>query len=244
MSARDNQSRAPSIEAVNMGENPPAVPRLCPDTSNSEPSAERDSVSVVAGGPMPSVERRGAGRDHHAGHDARGRFVAGNLEAYRHGGRSARVAHALLPEQRDRFETLANRRAAILSDLGGADVVSVIKADLLDRYLEVSTVAAWLGGHLIADGPLTAKGHARAATTLFLQVVDRLHRLGATLGARHHTRSSPRSCDSAVATEKAQNKTSRKRKRMSRELREAALLLAATTTSRSSVSLPKRDRSA
>jgi hypothetical protein len=124
----------------------------------------------------PFAENRASGRD------SRGRFAAGNVVALKHGGRSVRVRAALLPEQRGRFETLAIRRAAIVADLGGEEAVSTIKADLVSRYLEVATVAEWLGGNLITEGPLTCRGRARAATTLFLQTVDRLHRLGATLG--------------------------------------------------------------
>jgi len=113
------------------------------------------------------------------GHDHRGRFTSGNLASLKHGGKSIGVKLALMDAKR---AALAERRAGILADLGGPENVSTIRADLVERYLELQVVGDWLGGNLLASGVLTSKGKTRAATTLFLSVVDRLERLGKTIG--------------------------------------------------------------
>ena len=117
-----------------------------------------------------------------SGRGANGRFGPGNRTALTHGGRSSQVAGAWLPEQAAVRSALAEKRAAILADLGGDTQCSQLQLDLVDRYLELDTVASWLGGHLVAAGPLTAKGRARAALSAYLSVVDRAQRVAATLG--------------------------------------------------------------
>jgi hypothetical protein len=86
---------------------------------------------------------------------------------------------ALLAETR---AALADRRSAIIGDLGGPSGVGTIRRDLVERYLETSLLAEWLGGNLLAEGALTAKGKARAAATFYLQVVDRVYRLASARG--------------------------------------------------------------
>lgn len=83
---------------------------------------------------------------------------------------------------------LAKKREAIVSDLGGESALSQLQLDLVERYLELDTVASWLGGNLMADGPLTAKGRSRAALSAYLTVVDRLHRVSAALGLTRRKR--------------------------------------------------------
>ena len=53
---------------------------------------------------------------------------------------------------------------------------------LIDRYPELDTVASWLGGNLVAEGPLAAKGRTRAALSAYVTVVDRVHRVSSALG--------------------------------------------------------------
>jgi hypothetical protein len=89
------------------------------------------------------------------------------------------VRLALLAEAR---AALADRRNGIIGDLGGPSELGTIRRDLVERYLETSLLAEWLGGNLIAEGALTSKGRTRAAATLYLQVVDRVYRLASTLG--------------------------------------------------------------
>lgn len=125
------------------------------------------------------------GEHRDTGHDRRGRFTPGNLARMTHGGRSIGVQLALMDAKR---EALAERRAGILADLGGPENVSTIRADLVERYLELQVVGDWLGGNLLAEGVMTTKGKTRAATTLFLSVVDRLERLGKTIGLERRER--------------------------------------------------------
>ena len=112
--------------------------------------------------------------------------------ALEHGGRSLHVRLALIAEHR---ATLASERAAILADLGGAENVGTLKAGLIDRYQETALVASWLGGNLLVDGVLTGKGKARAAATLYLQVLDRLLRLSQALGLDRQQRAVPSPLD-------------------------------------------------
>ena len=114
--------------------------------------------------------------------DTDGRFRPANSAALKHGTRSGLVAAARLPEQAGVRSALAEKHAAILADLGGEAQCSQLQLDLLDRYLELDTVASWLGGHLVADGPLTAKGRARAALSAYISVVDRVQRVATALG--------------------------------------------------------------
>ena len=136
---------------------------------------------MVAKGPgtgagLPSAELSASGRN------PDGTFARSNVAALKHGGRSAQVRAAQLPEQAGLQPVLARKREAIISDLGGDTTLSQLQQDLVERYLELDTVASWLGGNLMADGPLTAKGRSRAALSTYLTVVDRLHRVSAALG--------------------------------------------------------------
>ncbi len=114
------------------------------------------------------------------GRKADGTFAQGNLVALRHGARSEQVKVAALPEQAEMRAALAARRHEIEADLGGT--VSRLSSDMVGRYIELSVVADYLGGRLIADGPLTTKGRQRASLTAYLAVVDRLHRVATALG--------------------------------------------------------------
>jgi hypothetical protein len=116
------------------------------------------------------------------GRDARGRFTGGNSFALVHGGRSRQVAAGQLPEQVDALAVLADREAAIVNELGGPEAISQIRRDLVTRYLETSTIADYLAANILANGVLTTKGRTRAAVTVYLQVIDRLHRLGVSIG--------------------------------------------------------------
>jgi hypothetical protein len=113
---------------------------------------------------------------------ADGRFQKGNTFSLKHGGFSEQVKRALLPEQAAILESLAEKRAEIERDLGGAETLSVLTRDLANRYLELCVVADYLGGKLVTEGPLTPKGNQRAALTAYLGVIDRLQRLALTLG--------------------------------------------------------------
>ena len=117
-----------------------------------------------------------------SGRDPNGRFAAGNVAAMVHGGRSRQVRTAALPIQADVRATLASKRAAIASDLGGEGNLTQLQQDLINRYVETDAVADYLAGTLVTAGALTPRGRSRAALTAYLQVLDRQHRLAVALG--------------------------------------------------------------
>jgi len=113
-----------------------------------------------------------------------GRFRPGNVARLTHGLRSCRVqAGALLPPG---AALPADRERAIVADLGGD--VPTITAGLVRRYAHLELIAEWLEGNLIAEGVMTTKGRQRAAVSAYMAVVDRLTRLGLTLGLERKAR--------------------------------------------------------
>ena len=125
------------------------------------------------------------------GRNPDGTFASRNATALTHGGRSEQVRAAQRPGQTEAPERLAERRAAIMADLGGEQQLSQLQRDLIERYIELDTVASWLGGHLVAEGPLTAKGRTRAALSAYVTVVDRIQRVGAALGVARRPKTVP-----------------------------------------------------
>lgn len=121
----------------------------------------------------PSGERPSSGRD------TDGRFAPGNTESLKHGQRSERDGAELMPWL---VAVLAEKEAAILADLGGAEQVSAIRRELLGRFLQSSAIADSLGANIVENGVLTSKGRTRAAVTLYLQVLDRQIKLAGTIG--------------------------------------------------------------
>lgn len=141
-------------------------------------------LSGSAGGERPPF-----GQTPTPGRNRDGTFAADNTASLTHGGRSRQVQRAQLPGQSEQRRQLADKRAAIVADLGGVDALSRLQLDLVDRYLELDTVASWLGGNLIGQRPLTAKGRTRAALSAYLSVVDRLQRVSAALGLARRQKS-------------------------------------------------------
>ncbi len=142
--------------------------------------------SPTLGCPFPPWS---SAKDEASGRNPDGTFARGNTASVTHGGRSRQVQAAQCPEQRERRQHLAEKRTAIVADLGGEATLSRLQLDLVDRYLELDTVAAWLGGTLVAEGPLTAKGRSRAALSAYLTVVDRLQRVSTALGLARRQKS-------------------------------------------------------
>lgn len=104
---------------------------------------------------------------------ANGTFAAGNSAARRHGLYSKQL-------QEDAAPWRAEQMAAISADLG--DDVSTLKAHTIEQIGTTLVLLRFLGGTLMADGPLTAKGKQRAAGSAYLQVLDRYMRLVALVG--------------------------------------------------------------
>lgn len=137
------------------------------------------------GAAEPDSDSRPGPRPGHA--PGTGRFVKGNRGALKHGGYSQQVAAGLLPEQAEMVLQLAEKRAAIEADLGGAEALTELTRDLIARYVQMELVAERLATVVVA-APLTAKGAKRAALAAFLAVTDRQQRLALTLGLERRSR--------------------------------------------------------
>src|SRR5690349_1199796 len=123
--------------------------------------------------------------------DERGRALPGNTLALQHGGFSRQVEAGALPEQAEAVAAAAERRAAIVADLGGTDALSALALSQIDTFVRLEVVADFLWTRLQEAGPLTAKGRQRAALTAWLGVVDRLQRLANMLGLERKARRVP-----------------------------------------------------
>src|SRR5580765_2817739 len=109
-------------------------------------NADRPDNSHVDAPETPPIGQPAA-RQLRPGHDGtNGRFVKGNTDSLKHGAFSQQVREALTPEQAEVLAVLADRRAEIERDLGGAENRSVLARDLANRYLELCTIADYLGG--------------------------------------------------------------------------------------------------
>jgi hypothetical protein len=101
-------------------------------------------------------------------------------------GSSLNIRHGLrstqLLEQPDISAWHQERVAAITTDLGGDGQVAATASPIVRELARLEIIAAALGTELLEHGVLTQKGAMRAATTTYLQVVDRLTRLAITLG--------------------------------------------------------------
>lgn len=117
-----------------------------------------------------------------SGRQTDGTFAPGNLFALRHGRFSRQVQAGELPEQAELRAALDERVLAIVSDMGGPDVVSVLARDAVSRYVALQLIEDWLMGNVIGSGCLTPKGRQRAALSALLAVGDRLTRLAVALG--------------------------------------------------------------
>ena len=120
-----------------------------------------------------------------------GWFRPGNTAALKDGRRSRRVLAGLMPEQAEARAALAERVAAIVGDLGGKETLSALAVGQVQRHAKLELVDTFLWENLQRHGPLTGKGHTRAALTAWLSVVDRLQKSAATLGLQRVARKVP-----------------------------------------------------
>jgi hypothetical protein len=82
---------------------------------------------------------------------------------------------------------------AIRADLG--DDIPTLKSHAVEQLGTVLVILQFLGGNLMAEGPLTGKGRQRAATTAYLQVLDRFMRLAQTVGIERVAKQLPNPAD-------------------------------------------------
>lgn len=158
--AQDCSSGEREESPMDSAVNETIVPATCPA---AEPSQEHPT--------SPALGRNGDGT-----------FAPRNLAALKHGAYSRQVQAGALGEQAEARAVLAGREAAILTDLGGAEQVSVLATDAVARYVALQMVEDWLLANITSHGPLTPKGRQRAALSALLQVGDRLTKLAAMLG--------------------------------------------------------------
>jgi hypothetical protein len=116
------------------------------------------------------------------GRDSRGRFTRGNRGALKSGQYSRAIATAELPEQSEVRAILAEREAAIVTDLGGREALSTMQVDLVRDYQTLHCIASYLESRIVREGPITAKGRTRAAVAVLLSIVDRKMRVAQLLG--------------------------------------------------------------
>jgi hypothetical protein len=93
--------------------------------------------------------------------------------ATKHGARSKLLQEMAAPWREEQL-------TAIRADLG--DDVSTLKAHTINQLGTVLVVLEYLGGNLLADGPLTGKGRQRAALTAYNATLDRFMRLAGLVG--------------------------------------------------------------
>jgi hypothetical protein len=128
----------------------------------SEPSGER---------PCP---RCGAANAHDASTCAAcHRFLPGNVAALTHGGRRSL-------DRPEALAAIAGKREELIQHLGGDP--SMIQADLITDYARVDVLIESVAANIEVGGIFTPKGHARAAVSLLLSLLDRRLRLATTLG--------------------------------------------------------------
>jgi hypothetical protein len=109
-----------------------------------------------------------------------GCWQPGNRGHWTDGTHSAQVRRQLLDGPT--AAALAEQRQQVETDLGGTESLTRIQLDLVGRYVEVSALASWLAGNLVAEGALTTRGRARQALAAYLSILDRQHRLALALG--------------------------------------------------------------
>lgn len=159
--------------------------------SLSETARNSEARDCPSSAPSPSEEPGPAKPEHVSvlsllrgrGRRADGTAGPGNTLALRHGLRSERLFEN--PDM-----VLAHREMvdAIAVDLGGADALSAIEARLVREFARASIIAESLGINVLEHGTLSGKGKTRAAVKTYLQVLDRLVRLGPTLGLKRRIR--------------------------------------------------------
>ena len=126
--------------------------------------------------------------DKPSGRDGSGRFAAGNMCALKTGEFSEQI-RAVALESSEAVAALARRREAITADLGGD--LSTIRADLVERYVQIAALADHFVGTLIAEGPKTLSGRTRQALTTFLALADRQRKLGELLALERRAKKAP-----------------------------------------------------
>lgn len=149
-----------------------------------------DGAPILGEPESPCVERLDDGLPAERA-DHKTRFQPGNTCAWKDGSRSKRTLSLELPEQAEARAALGERVETIARDLGGRESLSQVAVGMVERHAKLELVADYLFSNIQRLGPLTGKGHTRAALTNWLQVVDRLQRSAVTLGLERRSKRVP-----------------------------------------------------
>lgn len=154
------------------------------NSTESENALKSQGSHVEGESAAPSAESLAVG------HDAAGRFTAGNQDARRSGVRAFEThgAAALPSELRD---AQAAFYSALEADQGGAGELTTIGAGYVRRLTELETICRLLGADLQARGLFTRRGRVRSTYGAFLQAIDRWDRLAQRLGLTRKARQVP-----------------------------------------------------
>jgi hypothetical protein len=106
----------------------------------------------------------------------------------RNGLRSRLLQAGEAPSQAGAVAALAAKQAQIEADLGGTEALSQVHRDAIGDLLRLELIAGYLFDRLLEGGPLTGRGRTRAATTAYLQVLDRVVRLRQLVGLARRPR--------------------------------------------------------
>jgi hypothetical protein len=85
-------------------------------------------------------------------------------------------------------QSLAEKRRAIETDLGGASALSTVQRDAVERLIEVDLMAQSLAAELLVSGIFTHRGKVRSAFAAFLQLLDRWQRLAVLVGVERRAK--------------------------------------------------------
>lgn len=77
---------------------------------------------------------------------------------------------------------------AISADLGGMTELTTLQSASVREVARLEVILAAMGTELLENGVLTGKGNLKAATTVYLAVLDRFTRLCAVLGLERRAR--------------------------------------------------------
>jgi hypothetical protein len=110
----------------------------------------------------------------------------GNTLSLRTGLRSAQLL-----DQPDIAARHREQVEVISTDLGGASELSALQRASVREVARLEVILAALGDELLQGGVLTGKGHMRAATTVYLQVLDRFVKVASTVGLQRQAKRVP-----------------------------------------------------
>jgi hypothetical protein len=88
------------------------------------------------------------------------------------------VAKALLPEQREVLEMFAEREAALLVDLGGAEELTTFERDLVRKYQQLDAIAEYNAARMLSPRAAVR----REARDAYMLAIDRQLKIIAQLG--------------------------------------------------------------